>query len=653
MSDVVGDPVVEARAAYQRREWESAYQLFKARDATRPLPPEDLERLSWAAYWAGRYAEAMALLERAGAAYGQAGDSRGAARVTMHQARLQFEHLNPAIATGLWARAARLLADQPECAEHAVQAWTTAAFALGRGDVETAREQAERACAIGRRVGDRDSEAMGLLWLGHVYMAEDRVAEGIALHDEATAAATSGELGPLIAGFIYCNVILACRSRADWRRAAEWTERADRWCERESVGFFPGACRVHRAEILRLRGALRDAERDVLEGCELLMAASPFNAAIGFQELAEIRLRLGDLAGAEEACRNAVQLGRQPQPVLALLRLAQGDPKGALAAIDRSLDDPGTWHRENHANLLPAKVSIALAAGDQVAARNAVTELEALAAALGTPAPAAAAACARGEVELAAGRSGQAIVHLRQSVPGWCEVQAPYEAARAQCLLATAYKREGDLGAATMELASALSSFEKLGAELDARRARELLAGIDARRGGESPPARLTKTFMFTDIVDSTRLVEMLGDQAWDSLQRWHHRTLRTCFEEHGGEEVDHAGDGFFVAFPAAEAALECAIAIQRALARHRTEHGFAPQVRIGLHVAEALQRDGDYAGRGVHVAARVAAAGGAGEILASRDAVAAAGGRFSSAGERLVELKGLAAPLTVARIDW
>jgi class 3 adenylate cyclase len=231
-------------------------------------------------------------------------------------------------------------------------------------------------------------------------------------------------------------------------------------------------------------------------------------------------------------------------------------------------------------------------------------------------------------------------------------VQAPYEAARAQCLLASAYRREGDLGAATMELESALSSFERLGAELDVGRVKEALAALAAGRAA-SAATRLTKAFMFTDIVDSTKLVETLGDRAWESLQRWHHRTLRSCFEGHGGEEVDHAGDGFFVAFPAAEAALDCAIAIQRALALHRTEHGFAPQLRIGVHLAEALERDGDYSGKGVHTAARVAAAGGAGEILASRDALTAAGGRHLSAGERLLELKGLASPLAVARVDW
>jgi class 3 adenylate cyclase len=649
MGELDSDALVQGRDAYQSRDWQSAYQLLKDSDGSQPLAPGDLEQLSWAAYWTGRYGEAVDLFERAERGYTASGDSRATARMALHQARLHFEQRNASVASGLWARAAELLADEPECAEQGLLAWSAAAMALSTGSLEAAREQAERAIEIGRRTGDRDVEAMGRLWLGHVNLVEGRHAEGIALHDEATASATSGALGPFSSGAIYCSVIVACRNRADWGRAAEWTERADRWCERESVAFFPGLCRVHRAEVLRFRGVLQDAERDALAGRDLLLAASPRSVHFAYQELAEIRLRLGDIEGAEEACRQCLERGRDPQPALARLRLAQGDATGALAAIERALADP----TEAQATLLPAKVSIALAAGAEEAAREALTQLEGLAAELGTPAPLAAAAGARGELELSEGRSESAIAHLRRARTDWSEVEAPYEAGRAQYLLACAYEREGDLGAARMELESALASFERLGARLDAVRAREHLARLTAKRSDESPATRLTKTFMFTDIVDSTKLVELLGDASWDKLQRWHHRTLRSCFEAHDGEEVSHEGDGFFITFSAADAALDCAIAIQRALASHRTEHGFAPQIRIGLHTAEALQRGTDYAGKGVHTAARIAGAGGADEILASRAVVAAASGRFSCADERQVELKGLASPIAVMRVHW
>ena len=344
--DQPGGNLARGREAQQRHEWESAYELLAACDSRQPLGPEDLERLSWAAFWTARYAETLAMLERAEAGFRKQGDVRGAARTAIHQSRLHAEHRNPAIAEGIFRSAGQLIANEPECAEQGQFACQTAHYLLAQAKPTAARAQAERARDIGRRVRDRNVEAMALLWLGNVDMYEGRASEGIALHDQATAAATSGALDPYYSGFIYCNVIVGCRNRADWHRAAEWTERADRWGERESVGFFPGVCRVHRAEVLRFRGALRDAERDVLQGCEQLAAASPAHSVQAFRELAEVRLRLGDLAGAEAACRQVVQLGREPQPVLARLRLATGDIAGALASIERALTDVSPWHRQ-------------------------------------------------------------------------------------------------------------------------------------------------------------------------------------------------------------------------------------------------------------------------------------------------------------------
>jgi class 3 adenylate cyclase len=156
---------------------------------------------------------------------------------------------------------------------------------------------------------------------------------------------------------------------------------------------------------------------------------------------------------------------------------------------------------------------------------------------------------------------------------------------------------------------------------------------------------------MFTDIVSSTSLVEAIGDDAWRDLVRWHDETLRARFREHGGEEVDHAGDGFFVAFPSARDAVEAARTIQRTLAEHRRMHGFAPQVRIGLHATEASRDGAAYRGRGVHEAARIGALAAAGEVLASWTTLEAEG--LDGAERREVQLKGLAQPVEVASVSW
>lgn len=170
-------------------------------------------------------------------------------------------------------------------------------------------------------------------------------------------------------------------------------------------------------------------------------------------------------------------------------------------------------------------------------------------------------------------------------------------------------------------------------------------------RGKTGPPRRVVKTFMFTDIVRSTNLVEALGDEAWEALLRWHDQALREQFTAHEGEEVVATGDGFFVGFDSPEAAIACAVAIQRALADHRARHGFAPKVRIGLHVSDATQVGTNFRGRGVHEAARIAQLAEGDEVVASKDT--AVGSRFPTAEPREVFLKGISEPIEVVSIDW
>jgi class 3 adenylate cyclase len=158
---------------------------------------------------------------------------------------------------------------------------------------------------------------------------------------------------------------------------------------------------------------------------------------------------------------------------------------------------------------------------------------------------------------------------------------------------------------------------------------------------------------MFTDIVKSTDLVALIGDDAWEELLSWHDQTLGSRFALHGGEIAHHTGDGFFVAFDDAASALRCAVDVQRALAEHRREHGFAPQVRIGVHAAEATRRGADFSGGEVHKAARIAAVARGEEILATIDTVEAAGGEFRTSESRSVTLKGIAEPVEVTPIEW
>jgi class 3 adenylate cyclase len=646
---LTANPLTAGREASARHAWGEAFELLRAADTeTGGLEPADLEALGEAAWWTAQLEECIAARERAFALHDGGGNRRAAALVAMALAKDYYAKGASSIGTAWVNRADRLLAEEPESVEHGWLERLQGVIALeGRGDYEAALEHARRAFEVARRFGDRDLEATALHDQGRALVMRGDVDAGMAMIDEATAPATSGELGPMSTAVIYCNTITACRELADYRRAGDWSDAAKRWCERQAIAGFPGMCRVYRASIMHLRGASSEAEVEARQACDELRDFNLSYAAEAFYELGEIRFRVGDLDAAEEAFRAAHELGREPQPGLALLRLAQGRIDGACSCIRQALaDESGELHR---ARLLPAQVEVALAADDVEAARAAAEELERIAETYGSDALAASAHGVRARLAIADGDAHGAVRSARQSVRGWRAIGAPYEAARTRVLLGEALLLQKDEEGAALELEAAGAVFERLGAARDARATRERRGRLHGGRGARD--GRAARTFMFTDIVRSTNLVEAIGDEAWGDLVAWHDKALRSLFTAHGGEEVDHAGDGFFVAFDDPAVAIECAIEIQRRLAAHRRDHGFAPQVRIGVHAAEAARQGPGYKGRGVHEAARISALAQGGEILASRATAAATGYTHSEARE--VTLKGFEEPVELVGVEW
>lgn len=636
--------VQRGRQAAARGAWREAYDLLTSADASGELSPEDLELLGEATSWSGPSEFCIAVRERAYAGYTSRGDGRGAARVALRLGRDYTATHNPSVAAGWRKTAERLLEAEPPCPEHGYLALVKAWAAEARGDLAEAGAIGRSALDTARAFGDRELEVLAIHLEGWLLLARGDAEEGWALIDEAAVAAAAGELGPNATGSVYCGTISACRDLFELRRASEWTSHFQHWCDKTSLpGAWRGDCRVHRAEVLRRRGAWGEAEREAASACEDFLA---FNLAVGVAEasyeLGEVKLRQGDLAGAEDAFRRADELGVEPQPGRALLRLAEGDPRAGLRELTRALEDARD-DRLRRARLLPAIVEIAHAAGEIDTVDSATVELEELSNAFRSDALAAAAHWGKGLLLLARGDPAGAGSSLREAVRRWNALDSPYEAASARVVLADAYRAAGDDEDAASELEAARSAFERLGA----RAAAERIAGRLQHREGR----RTAATFLFSDICGSTSLVEAIGDEAWLSLVAWHDRTLRALFVEHGGEEIDHAGDGFFVAFRDAASALACAAAIQRSLAQHRREHGFAPEVRIGVHSAEALAGERGYRGKGVHAAARIAAAAAGGEILASAETAAAAG--MAASDLRLVTLKGIAEPLELVTVAW
>jgi class 3 adenylate cyclase len=547
------------------------------------------------------------------------------------------------VSSGWLSRAEHLLDGEAESVVHGHLALVRGITALEVGELETATREFGRAHELGARFRDRNLEAMALVFRGTVLVGLGEVTGGLALLDEATAAAVGGELEPLATGLVYCVTINSCQTLGDCGRAAEWADAADRWCERLDVTGFPGACRIHGAEILRLRGEWPKAEEQALQACEELREYNQFITAGGFYEIGEIRRRRGDFAAAEEAYTKANELGHSAQPGLALLRLAQGKADAAASAIKRELADV-TLDPLSRARRLPAQVEIALATGELRRARDAAEELERIAdqyrvGGQRTPAREGAVKLAWGQIKLAERDWEGAVSALRAAREIWNKIGAPYETAEARMLLGLAYRGEGDENGAKEELAAAKATFERLGAVLDVQRLRELL--------GESPTRR---TFMFTDIVDSTKLVEVLGEEKWQKLLSWHDRRLRELIEQAGGEVIKQTGDGYFAAFQAPGAALEAASGIQRTLDEHEP---LAPDVRIGVHSGGAFHKDDDdYAGQGVHMAARIGALATGGEILVSRESLEGVS-RFAFSEPRTETLRGFDEPVELVAVQW
>jgi len=639
------------REAVRRYAWRDAFELLKAADLTKSLDADDLEGLAEAAWWNGRADQCISARERAFALHLEAGRPRRAALVALALAKDQFGLRASAIGTAWLNRAQRLLQDEPVGVEHGYLARLRAVIALeGEGNFDRALELARETVEIGTRFGERDLIALALQDQGRALVAKGQVKEGMALLDEATMAALSGELKPMTTGVIYCNLIGVCEETADLGRAAEWTDAARRWCERLAIAGFPGLCRVHRAEVVRLRGAWQEAEQEARNAFDELRHFNVGYAAEAQYLIGETRLYRGDLAEAADAFRQAHELGRDPNPGLALLHLAEGKVEAAVMAIRRGL--AGQRGPLPRARLLPAQVVIALAAGDQATAKTASRELQQAAEIYGTAALKARALAAAGAVAVAEGDAEGAVQSLCEALRLWRELEAPYEEAQTRVLLGSAYMAGQDPDGAVLELRAAQAAFTRLGAAIDQRQVASLLAGlgdVSAAHQTASDPA--TRAFMFTDIVRSTELVEAMGDDAWNEVLHWHDQTLRALIARHGGEEINHTGDGVFAGFEQRERAVECAVQIQRALAEHRRNHGFAPQVRIGLHLAPATRVGLDYRGAGVHQAARIAAIAQGGEILASWHTVQLCKVPLSE--PRSVNLKGIAEPVQVVSVTW
>lgn len=463
----------QGRELLRKQSWSAAFSRLSSLDREAPLAPEDLEGLASAAQLIGREGDSADLLSRAHRGFLDRGDTRRAARCALWLGFNLMLSGEQAQSAGWIARASRLLDNEPDCVEKGYLHLPVGYRSIHGGDVPTAYRAFIEAATIGERFSDRDLITLALQGQGRALIRQGEIARGVTLLDEAMVAVTAGDVSAVIAGGIYCSVIEACGEIYDLRRAQEWTSALEDWCKSQpDVISYRGHCLVRRAEILQLHGSWTDALDQAQQATESLSKPIPKPAAgAALYRLAELHRLRGEFEKAEEAYRQASQWDRSPQPGFALLRFAQGKLDAACAAIRRVADE--VREGPGRARVLDAYVEIVLAANDVTAARAAAHELEQIAAKQEAPFLRALSARASGAVLLAEKDERKAMQVLRQSWVTWCELEAPYEGARARVLMGHALRSLGDDDAANLELAAARTVFQQLSATTD-------LAAVDA-----------------------------------------------------------------------------------------------------------------------------------------------------------------------------
>jgi class 3 adenylate cyclase len=507
---------------------------------------------------------------------------------------------------------------------------------------EPALERARGMEGIARRVGDPSLLAMAISLQGYLLTLTGDVATGLAMIDEALVKVLAGETGPLASAEVFCEMVVSCIEAADFQRASEWLDTADR--SGRQFARFPGCCRVHRATVLRHHGEWDAAHEEAERGRAEVEGVEVTHEAIALTDLGELHRCRGEVTLAEREFHLAYEKGWPPQPGMALLRLRSGDIEGAKQMISRAVEQ-SAGELSALVRLLPTQVEVAIAARDHELVETAAARLSDVASALDSTTAAAANACVCGLLERQRGNLEAAARQLELSVRTWQQVRSPYDGARARMHLADVLNDLGEDASARLELVAARATFERLGAMPEAREA--------AMRLGDDAPQQVGRAFMFTDIVDSTTLMSALGDDSWEGIRRWHDRMVNAAVADHRGTVVKGTGDGYFVAFDDPALAIDCAIMIQRAVADHRRRDGFSPPVRIGVHSGSAFAVADDYAGRDVVIAARISALASAGEILVSAALADQLPSHIVPASRRSAALKGIAEPVEIAAVDW
>ncbi len=452
------------RAAYADGDWNAALLALGQLRSLAVVTSDDLQHWAHAAQCAGRPADAIGPLERGVAAYKALGDKVRAAWCAILIAHLRTEWREPALANGWLQRAVRLLDGEPPGRAQGYLHLAQARLAMLSNDLEAAFGHAGCARELSERFDDADLDGLSLLLTGEICLCLGRIREGMTALDEAGASVVAGDLSPWAGSAVFCGVIFSSMSRADWERATQWTEQFTRWCEGKGTAIYPGLCRLHRAEVLALRGQLGEAESEVRASVEMLALQAPWAEGPAWGVLAEVLIAKGEFATAREALGRMNELGWETHFGFALLSLAQGDAAAAARLLGRSLEENIWSTRCRRCQVLGYFALASAIAGGLEEARKALAEIEADPDLGDTPALQALQARARAELCAAENRPDEAVRLLRTAVRGWQQLAVPLTGAQARCRLAELLMAQGEREAAALELEAAAAAFQQAGA---------------------------------------------------------------------------------------------------------------------------------------------------------------------------------------------
>jgi len=465
------DTLARARKAFLRESWAEAYDLLDSAARRTSLEPEDLEQLAKAAYLVGRDSECADIWARAHREYLGRENTPRAIYCAFWLGMILFDQGETAQGSGWMARARGLSDDYPgECAEQGLLLVPEALQCMRQGKPGKAHDLFSRAVEIGRRFSDPNLTTLGRLGRGQALVLQGELSDGTTLLDEAMVAAMSDGVSPLVVGLVYCAVVQTCQDIYDLRRAREWTTALARWCDAHPELIpYRGQCLVRRAEVMQLHGEWQHAIVQAARAVEMLSESRRRSlAGQAFYRQGELYRLQGKFSEAMEMYAQASQRGLNPQPGLALLRLAQGKVDVARAAIRQA--EREQRDAISRSRILPAYAEIMIEANDAQAAQAAADELSEIAAAFRADYLQAVSGHAQGSILLSRGEPHAALEHLRSAWTRLSAIGAEYEAARTRVLIGAARRELGDDDTAALELEAAREVFRHLGAAPDRKR---------------------------------------------------------------------------------------------------------------------------------------------------------------------------------------